>query len=210
MEKLARTPTPTRATRPVTPLLEGAAATASARVVPFALAAFLAVGAATHAPDALAAQQPDPREDYLRAAAEHFRFGSQEVAVLARWGLSDGEIPVVLFLAREADVSPDVVVAQRRRGGSWMEVATSYAIHAGSFHVPLGDAPGFLAQAYEHFGAVEASQWSTVPLSDAEVVGLVNVRFLSRHLGVPPERAARDLGGGDVVEGYRRLRDGQR
>lgn len=211
MERLARTRTPTRAARTVTPLLAklASSAAARARIVPLALTASLATGAATHVADALAAQQPDPREDYLVAAAEHFRFESQEVAVVARWGLSDDEIPVVLFLAREADVSPDVVVAQRRRGGAWMEIAAGYSIHAGSFHVPLGVVPGFLGRAYERFGAVEASQWNSVSLADAEVVRLVNVRFLSRHLGVSPEQAAQELDGGDVVESYRRLRGGR-
>ena len=212
MELPANIRTPTPAAWAATHLLAAwaASAAARARIALLVLVAPFAAAAAAHSPNALAAQQPDPREDYLLAAAEHFRFESQEVAVLARWGLSDGEIPVVLFLAREADVSPDVVVAQRRRGGAWMEIAAGYSIHAGSFHVPLGSAPERLARAYERFGAVEASQWSTVSLADAEVVMLVNVRFLSRHLGVSPERAAQELGGEDVVAGYRRLRGSRR
>ena len=157
-----------------------------------------------------AAQQGDARDEYLRAAAEHFRFSPREVSVLTRWGLSADEIPVVLFVARQAGVSPDVVVARRRQGGSWMEIATGYAIHAGNFHVPVQGAQGFLADAYERFDAVDASQWSTVRLSDDEVVGLVNVRFLARHLSISAGRVLGELAQGDVVEGYRRLRGGGR
>ena len=210
MGLLQRIETPWSWTARPRPAAGPASAVARARAVPLAVAAVLATGALPTVPDKLGAQQADAREAYLRAAAEHFDFGSGEVVVLSRWGLSAGEISVVFFLAVQARVAPDVVVAQRRQGGSWMEIAAGYSVHAGNFHVPLAEAPPSLAPAYERFGAVEASQWSTVPLSDAEVVALVNVRFLSRYLSVSPDRAAQELDGGDVVEGYRRLRSGGR
>lgn len=169
-----------------------------------------ALGLLAAARGPLGAQQESARDEYLRAAAEHFRFEPREVAVLTRWGLSAGEIPVVLFVAGQAGVAPDVVVARRRQGGSWMEIAADYSIHAGNFHVPVGGPAGFLADAYERFAAVEASRWNAVHLSDDEVVGLVNVRFLSRHLSVSAAQVLGALDPADVVEGYRQLRGGGR
>ncbi len=158
--------------------------------------------------EALHGQASGPERAYLHAVAEHFGTPGQEVLVLSQWSLSVGEIPVVLFLADRAGISPDVVVAQRQRGRSWMDIAQEFSLHAGDFHVRVEGSPGFLAEAYARFGSLDASRWSTVSLSDVEVVGLVNVRFLSRFLGVSPSRVVRELGSGSVVEGYQRLRGG--
>lgn len=153
-------------------------------------------------PNAGAAQ-----DAYLRAVAEHFGAPEREVSVLAQWGLSAGEIPVVLHLADRAGVSPDVVVAQRRRGGQWMEIARGLSVHAGDFHVPVDGPAGFLSAAYGRFQEVEAPAWSGIQLTDAEVVGLVNVRFMSRSLGLSAGDVARGLGAGtDMVAGFAGLR----
>ena len=136
---------------------------------------------------------------FLRAVGEHYSVPQQEVMVLAQWRLASGEIPVVLFIAERAGVSPDVVISQRRRGESWMAISAEYSVHAGDFHVRIDGHAGILADAYERFNARAASEWSEIALSDDEVVGLVNVRFLSRHLRVPPERVARELGDVDGV-----------
>ncbi len=144
---------------------------------------------------------------YLQAAGEHFGIPESEVAVLTRWRMSAGEIPVVLFLARRAGVSPDVVVAKRRQGSSWMAIAATYSVHAGDFHVQLAVPPGNLANAYEQFNRWPVSQWGQVALSDQEVLGLVNLGFLSRALGVSPETVAAELGqGGSMVAAFQRLR----
>ncbi len=174
---------------------------------PILLAAVLAGGAS---PVPLAGQPgASARDAYLRAVSEHFGAPEREVSVLAQWGLSAGEIPVVLHLADRAGVSPDVVVAQRRRGGEWMDIARGLSVHAGDFHVRIDGPAGFLSAAYERFGGVAASDWSGVGLTDAEVVGLVNVRFMSRSLGVSAGEVARRLGdGGDMVAGFARLRGG--
>ena len=165
-------------------------------------------------PGVLGAQAGDALDPdaaaFLRAAGAYFGAPASEVAVLTRWDLSTDEIPVVLRLASRAGVPPDVVVAQRRRGESWLEIARRYSVHAGDFHVPLDGSPGFLAAAYQRFGARDASEWRDIVLSDEEVVGLVNVRFLSRSLRVSASSVVRELGGGDAVAAYMRLkgRDG--
>jgi hypothetical protein len=147
--------------------------------------------------------------EFLRTVAEHFDTPGSEVRVLSRWGLSPTEIPVVLRLAKRAGVSPDVLVAQRRRGDDWMPIAKGYSLHAGDFHVPIDGPAGFLGAAYERFGARAASRWRDITLSDDEVVGLVNVRFLSRALEVRPARVIEAMGGGgDIVGGFARLKSG--
>ena len=143
---------------------------------------------------------------FLRAVGESFGVPASELEVLRRWSLSASEIPVVLFLAERAGVSPDVLVTRRGGGEDWMAIATRYSLHAGDFHVQLDGPYGALAGAYERFNRRPASEWREIPLSDDEVVGLVNVRFLTRYLNVSPASAARELGRGDVVDAFMRLR----
>ena len=154
-------------------------------------------------------EQTTDRSDegaFLRAVGENFGFPASELEVLRRWGLSAGEIPVVLFLAKRAGVSPDVVVTQRGGGESWMAIAATYSLHAGDFHVQLDGPYGGLAGAYDRFNERPASEWREISLSDTEVVGLVNAGFLARYLTVSPGRAAQELGQGDVVGALLRLR----
>ena len=47
-----------------------------------------------------------------------------------------------------------------------------------------------LSGAYDHFRSTPVSQWSGVPLSDHEIVGLVNVRVISQVLGLSAEQVA--------------------
>ncbi len=158
------------------------------------------------------AQQDRPREteEFLRAAAQHFGMSFSEVDVLSRWGLSADEMPVVLYLANRSGVSPDVLVAQRRRGREWMDIALGHEVHAGDLYVPLQGPAGFLAAAYERFDGVASSAWAGIRLTDQEVVGLVNLRFISVFLGVPPAQVVGELRRGtDAAAALQRLRSGR-
>lgn len=151
-----------------------------------------------------------PQGDFLRAAAEYFNVAPREAVVLSQWGLRPAEVPVVLFVAGRAGVSPDVVVAQRERGRPWRSIAEGLGVHASDLYVRPSDGPGFLRNAYQQFEALPPARWAEVELTDAEVVGLVNVRFLSRYFEVPPGDVIRALGrDGDAVEAYRILAAGR-
>lgn len=161
-------------------------------------------------PTALSAQRGGggggPEADFLRGVAEYYNVAPEEVFVLSQWGMTPAEVPVVLFLAGRAGVSPDVVVAQRQRGRDWLDIAQGLGVHAGDFYVRIQGSPGFLSDAYERFNDTPAAQWGDVVLTDEDIVGLVNVRFMSRFLEVPPAEVIRALGRGPaVVAGYRAL-----
>lgn len=137
-----------------------------------------------------AAQASPADEAYLRATAQHFQVPPQEVRILAEWGLPTTEIPVVLFLSRRGGISPDALVSLRQNGASWSDLSARYQIGAGDYHVPVeGAVPdGILARAYERFEATPRSGWNSIRLTDREVVALVNLRFLTESLGIPPGR----------------------
>ncbi len=163
---------------------------------PFALGLSLSVWVTP----ADAASSISTSDAYLRAVAQHFQLPLDEVRVLADWNLPLEEVPVVLYVAQRTGVSPDALIAIRRAGTSWMDVARRYGLDAGIFHTPMesGEAGELLGDARARFQGVPQSQWSQIQLSDREVIALVNVRFLSRELGT---------GVGQVVEARSRSRD---
>ncbi len=143
---------------------------------------------------------------YYRAVGEHFRVPASEILILSEWRLPAEEIPVVLFVAGRGGISPEAVVALRRAGRDWTEVALRYALDAGSFHVPLEGSAGSLAVAYDAYRARPQSQWAAIVLSDVGIVGLVNLRVLADVLHLTPAAVlqARD-GAGSWVGAYRAL-----
>lgn len=149
------------------------------------------------------------RADYFRAVAEFFNLPASEIAILGDWDISADEIPVVLFVARRAGVSPEALVALRDGGQGWSELSERYEVGPAAFHVPVrDDAPaGRLADAYARFRSTPVGEWSTIRLSDYEIVALVNVRVISQSLRLPAERVLAESGELDSFVGlYARLR----
>lgn len=156
--------------------------------------------------------QSDEVEAYYRAVGDHFQVSFQEVSILSEWQLAPDEVPVVLFLASRGGISPDAVVALRRGGRGWAELASRYGVGAEDFHVPLGGgaAVGSLDRAYEQYEATPAASWGGIVLSDDEIVGLVNVRVLSEAANVSGARVlqARERAG-SYVAAFRSLLQGR-
>lgn len=153
-----------------------------------------------------AQEDPQDRQAYFRAVADFFEVSRDEIAILGEWDLPAGEIPVALFVAERAGVSPEALVALRRSGSSWSRLAARYHLDASHFHVPLaqGADPGVLAGAYEGYRSRPAGDWSQVALDDAEIVALVNLRIVSQTLRVPAsEVLARASPGDSWVAVYR-------
>ena len=148
------------------------------------------------------------RSDYFRAVAGFFNLPPSEIAILSDWQVPADEIPVVLFLARRAGVSPEALVALRGSGRGWAELADRYRVRASAFHVPVRDeAPtGRLEAAYRLFRSTPVGEWGTLRLSDDDIVALVNVRVISQTLGLSAERVLAETSAGEsFVDLYTRL-----
>jgi len=153
--------------------------------------------------------QDAARADYFRAVAGHFNMPANEVAILGEWPLPADEIPVVLFVARRSGVSPEAVVALRESGQSWGSLTRRYRITPSALHVPIrDDAPaGGLSAAYDLYRTTPVGQWDGLALTDADIIGLVNVRVLSQALRLSAERVAAASGStATYVDLYVRLR----
>ena len=129
-------------------------------------------------------------EAYYWTVGTAFSVSLEEVRILGEWQLPPEEIAVVLFLARRAGVSPDVIATQRGAGAPWASIVQRYGVSAGVFHIsfPPGTGLGPLEDTYQSFDATPRVSWATLPLEDEALVALVNIRILSSQLGVPAAR----------------------
>lgn len=170
--------------------------------------ALLVLACMAWAPRPTPAQDVSARLAYYRAVADYFEVAPAEVSILADWDLVPDEIPVALFLARRAGISPEALVALRGSGRGWVDLARRYGVGAAQLHVPFTRPPtsGLLAGAYEQYQARPVGDWGQIGLTDEDIVTLVNVRVLSAALGMRPDEVLQRRGAArSFVDVYARV-----
>lgn len=126
--------------------------------------------------------------DFHVAVANYYRVPEREVIILRERRIPDDEIPVALFIAQRAAVRPATIVDLRLRGNSWWDISVHFGLEPDVYYVPVAVTPGPpYGKAYGHYKKPR-NRWNTIVLSDADIVNLVQLRFLSDHYHVPPER----------------------
>ena len=145
------------------------------------------IGASAHAQTAFSVSAHIG--DFHVAVANYYHVPEREVIVIRERRIPDDEIPVALFIARHAGVPWGRVVDMRLRGDSWWDISVRLGVRPDVYYIPVAVSPGPpYGRALGHYKNKHRKQWSTVVLSDADVVNLVELRFLSEHYKVPPER----------------------
>ena len=126
--------------------------------------------------------------DFHVAVANYYHVPEREVVVVRERRISDDDLPVVFFIAREARVPVARVIALREQGRSWWNISVGFGLRPDVYYVPVAYAPGPpYGRAYGHYKKPK-KQWNTIVLADDDVVNMVHLRFLSEHYGIPPER----------------------
>ena len=125
---------------------------------------------------------------YLRAVAREHGVPGRELEVLGTWVEHPAELPVLLYIAGRAGVTPDLLGSMRDAGNSWQRIALRFGVGPAAFHVPIaGSVPeGVLARPVREF-ARPAGEWHQIAMTDLEIIALVNLRTLSNQLGTTPE-----------------------
>jgi hypothetical protein len=127
--------------------------------------------------------------DFHVAVANYYHVPEREVIVIRERRIPDDEIPVALFIARHAGVPWTRVVDMRLRGDSWWNISVRFGLAPEVYYVPVVVTPGPpYGRALGHYKKKHRKEWRTIVLTDADVVNLVELRFLSEHYGVAPER----------------------
>jgi hypothetical protein len=127
--------------------------------------------------------------DFHVAVANYYQVPEREVIVIRERRIPDDEIPVALFLARHAGVPWGRVVDMRLSGASWWDISVRLGVKPDVYYIPVAVVSGPpYGRALGHYKKKHRKQWSTIVLTDADVVNLVELRFLSEHYRVAPER----------------------
>jgi len=140
----------------------------------------------------------DGLKGFYLAIGEHYQVAEKEVVVVRERSVPDEELPVVFFLARHAHVEPGVVVKLRLGGKSWMDIAFHYKLSPEIFYVAFDRDPGPpYGNAWGHFKKRERSQWGSIRLVDADIVNIVNLKFMAEKYGYAPAEIVKMRARGD-------------
>lgn len=115
---------------------------------------------------------------------QHYGVTSKSITIIKKERLPDDELTVAFFLAERTGASAHVLARLRMEGNSWMSIARRYNLTAEVFYIDLRFAGGPPhGKAYGHFKGKKRKHWRKLDLSNAEIINLVNLRFLSDHYG---------------------------
>ena len=122
------------------------------------------------------------------AVSNYYHVPEREVIVVRERRIPDDELPVVFFIAQRARVPVARIVDMRLRGDSWWDISVRFGLGADVYYVPVAVRSGPpYGRAYGHYKKPR-KEWDTIALNDADVVNLVQLRFISEHYHVAPER----------------------
>ena len=137
------------------------------------------------------------RSFYL-AIGDYYRVPeSRVVYVKDHYRFPDEELPVVFFLASRAHVDPQVIIDLRiRQRMSWLNITFHYGLTPEIYYVPVKRVGPPYGNAYGHYKK-HGKDYKKVRLADADVVNLVNLRFMSEYHGVAAEVVMDERGRGE-------------
>lgn len=127
--------------------------------------------------------------DFHVAVANYYHVPERDVIVVRERRIPDDELPVVFFIAERARVPAARIVDLRLAGSSWWDISVRYGLGADVYYVPVAvvhSGPPY-GRAYGHYKKPR-QQWNTIVLTDADIVNLVELRFMSEHDHVAPDR----------------------
>ena len=135
--------------------------------------------------------------DYFSAIRNYNGVTDNEIMVIKRRGITEEQIPVVMFIAAKANVKPAVILDLRRQGKSWFDIALRFGLGADTFYVPV-DGPVYghvYGRLYSYYNR-PWRDWRNIVLSDDDVVNFVNLSFMVDHYGYRPDEVIRMRDGG--------------
>lgn len=141
----------------------------------------------------------DGVKGFYLAVGDFYRVPERDVFRVRERRVPDDELPVVFFLAARAQVAPDVIIDLRiGEGRSWLEIGARYGLGPEVYYVPLERDPGPpYGKAYGYYKNKPRQSWNEIALSDADIVNLVNLKFVSGQYGYSADQVAAMRAKGD-------------
>jgi hypothetical protein len=148
---------------------------------------FALAGTARAQVDMYASINDREARSYCEAMGAYFKFTPREVLIVRRQQIRDQQIPVVLFIARHADVLAQSIIDQRLRSNDFVAIAARHRLGADEFHFPVESVAGKpYEEAYGRFAGIPKELWGRVLLTDNDIINLVNLCFLAEHYRCAP------------------------
>jgi hypothetical protein len=137
------------------------------------------------------------RSFYL-SVGQYYHVPEPEVIVIRERGIYPEHIPVVLFLSRSARVRPETIIDHRLSGLSWMDITVRLGLGPEIYYVPVNVSRGGppYGKAYGYYKKHPKNHWHRIKLTDRDIVDQVNLKFISEHRGIAPERIMNMRSGG--------------
>ena len=157
-------------------------------IIPFFLLIFLTKGFSQTDVKAGISIGPEGLRAFYLSVGEYYRVPENEVIIVRERKIPDEELPVVFFIAGRAGVDPNVIVDLRIGGSSWYSISVQYGIYPDVYYIPLAvDPEPPYGKAYGYYKKRPKSEWKKIQLADADIINLVNLRFISEHYNYVPE-----------------------
>jgi len=140
----------------------------------------------------------DGHNSFYFAIGDYYHVPQTRVVyVRDHYRIDDEELPVVFFLASRAHVDPQVIINLRtRRRMSWLDITFHYGLTPEIYYVPVMRVGPPYGNAYGYYKK-HKNNYRRVVLADADVVNLVNLRFMSDYHGIGPESVMERRGRGE-------------
>lgn len=130
--------------------------------------------------------------------SNYYRVPEREVVYVRERGIHYNDLPVVFFIAARAHVAPGVIMDLRLGGMSWWDISVRYGIGPEVYYVPTTVAvkgPPY-GKAYGYYKKHPRHQWNQIVLQDADIVNMVNLRYVSEYYDYPEDRVMKMRGQG--------------
>jgi len=130
----------------------------------------------------------EPLADFHRAVHESLGLPEPLIVRLLEQGAPEEHLPVIGLIAERASVSPEKVFELHRGGLSWLDVSIRLGVGPEIFYVPIERDPGPpYGKAWGYYKKTPRSKWSTIRLTDREVIDLANLGLCVHFYGVPAD-----------------------
>lgn len=139
----------------------------------------------------------EERGKFFLAVGKYFQASGEELERLRSAGMPAEEVPVVLHIARRAGVDPLEVAELRAARAPWCAIVFRYSLHPATLLVALVEPSGFSSEGVLRFQSrAFCDAWNTRVATDEDIINLVNLKFASESLGLPPEHVIALRGSG--------------
>jgi len=126
---------------------------------------------------------------FYRAARNYYKVTRREVETLHMQGLPLEDCAVALHMAQCASVESSEVLRFRLEGISWPDILEYLNLSPEIFYVPVtGPLEPVPRKTHNYYRGKARQAWNILALSDADIVNLVNLKFVSEYYGYRPER----------------------